>query len=128
MLSWPPAVRVYVSVHPTNMHKSFDGLSALVRGVMGRDPMSGHLFVFLGRRGDQVKVLYWDRSGYCVWSKRLERGRFSTRWWRPGPDGVVEMESAELCLLLEGMDLSWARRRKRWKQNESDSTIISNNA
>lgn len=115
MLTLPPSVRVYVSTRPTNMHKSFNGLSSLVRGVIGQDPMCGHLFVFFGRRGDQVKVLYWDRTGYCVWSKRLERGCFRLSYLRPGPDGCVEMESAELGLILEGIDLSGARRRSRWE-------------
>jgi transposase len=116
MLTLPPAVRVYVSTRPTNMHKSFDGLSALVSGVIGQDPMAGHLFVFFGRRADQVKVLYWDRTGYCVWSKRLERGRFRLPHSTPGPDGCVEVESAELGLILEGIDLAGARRRARWRR------------
>ena len=115
MLTLPPSVRVYVSTRPTNMHKSFDGLSALARGVIGQDPMGGHLFVFFGRRADQVKVLYWDRTGYCVWSKRLERGRFRMPYATPGPDGCVEIESAELGLILEGIDLAGARRRARWQ-------------
>lgn len=115
MLTLPPSVRVYVSTRPTNMHKSFDGLSALVSGAIGQDPMAGHLFVFFGRRADQVKVLYWDRTGYCVWSKRLERGRFRMPYAVPGPDGCVEIESAELSLILEGIDLAGARRRARWK-------------
>lgn len=115
MLTLPPSVRVYVSTRPTDMHKSFDGLSALVSGVLGQDPMAGHLFVFFGRRADRVKVLYWDRTGYCVWSKRLERGRFRLPARVPGPDGCVEMEAAELGLILEGIDLVGARRRARWR-------------
>lgn len=115
MLTLPPSVRVYVSTRPTNMHKSFDGLSALVSGEMGLPPMGGHLFVFFGRRADQVKVLYWDRTGYCVWSKRLERGRFKVGRAMPGADGCVEIESAELALILEGIDLAGARRRSRWR-------------
>ncbi len=115
MLTLPPAVRVYVSTGPTNMHKSYDGLSSLVTGVIGQDPTSGHLFVFFGRRADQVKVLYWDRTGYCIWSKRLERGRFKMPSAVPGPDGCVEVEAAELGLILEGIDLAGARRRARWR-------------
>lgn len=114
MLTLPPSVKVYVSTRPTSMHRSFDGLAGLVKGVFGQDPLTGHLFVFFNRRMDQVKVLYWDRSGYCVWSKRLERGCFRTGWLRPGPDGTVEVEAADLWLLLEGMDLAGARRRRRW--------------
>lgn len=119
MLTLPPAVRVYVSASPTNMHKSFDGLSSLVSGVIGQDPMAGHLFVFFSRRGDQVKVLYWDRTGYCIWTKRLERGRFRMPSAKPGPDGCVEVEAAELGLILEGLDLRGARRRSRWRRGNA---------
>jgi transposase len=125
MLTLPPSVRVYVSTRPTNMHKSFDGLSSLVSGVIGRDPLAGHLFVFFGRRADQVKVLYWDRTGYCVWTKRLERGRFRLPRATPGPDGCVEVESAELGLILEGIDLAGARRRSRWKRGGVSQAITS---
>jgi transposase len=122
MLTFPPAVRIYVSTKPTDMHKSFDGLASLVSGTVGLEPMSGHLFVFFGRRSDLVKVLYWDRSGYCLWSKRLERGRFRMPAVVPGPDGCVQMEAAELGLILEGIDLAGSRRRKRWVPGGENST------
>ena len=115
MLTLPPALRVYVPTEATSMHRSFDGLSSLVSGVIGRDPMSGHLFIFFNRRRDQVKALYWDRTGYCVWQKRLERGRFRLPYAEPGPDGSVEVEAAELGLILEGLDLAGATRRPRWR-------------
>lgn len=114
MLTLPPAVRVWVSSRPADMRKSFDGLSMVVSG-MGLQPMSGHLFVFFNRRGDRVKVLFWDRNGFCLYAKRLERGTFGRPFGRPGPDGVVEVESAELSLILEGIDLAGARRRPRWR-------------
>ncbi len=116
MWTLPPSVKIYACTRPTNLHLSFDGLAGQVIGVVGQDPMSGHLFVFFNRRRDQVKVLYWDRSGYCVWSKRLERGRYRTTWLAPGSDGTVEVEAAELGLLLEGIDLDGARRRPRWER------------
>ena len=76
MLSLPPAVRIFAATAPTNMHLSFDRLAALARDVLQQDPLSGHLFAFFNRSGDKVKILYWDRSGFCLWYKRLERGVF----------------------------------------------------
>lgn len=112
MLSLPPSVRVFVALEPADMRCGFDGLSARVRRVPDADPMSGHLYVFWNRRRDRVKVLYWDRSGYCLWYKRLERGRF--RFPVSDGGGHAEIEHAELALILEGIDLSNARRRRRW--------------
>ena len=109
----PPSVRIFVAVCAVDLRRSFDGLSALVRDVVKEEPLSGHLFVFFGRRGDLVKILWWDRGGYCLFAKRLERGRFKL----PRVDACgqhVEMESAELSLLLEGIDLAGAKRRPRW--------------
>lgn len=111
MLSLPPAVRIFVAAEPTSMHLSFDRLAALVREVIDEDPFSGHLFCFRSRRGDRIKILFWDRSGFCLWYKRLERGVFRL----PQGDGRhVEMEAADLALLLEGIDLAGARRRPRF--------------
>ena len=95
------------------MRKGFAGLSAMTQDVLKRDPYSGHLFVFLNRRRDRVKILYWDKSGYCLWYKRLEAGQFHL------PASSLEQESMELemgplTLMLEGIDLSGARRRKRF--------------
>ena len=112
MLSLPPSVRVFVALAPADMRCGFDGLSARVREVPGADPLSGHLYVFWNRRRDRVKVLYWDRSGYCLWYKRLERGRFRFAVSEEG--GQVEIEHADLALILEGIDLSDAVRRRRW--------------
>lgn len=112
MLSLPPSVRIFVSTRPTDMRKSFNGLVNETRHVLERDPLSGHLFVFFNRRRMMVKVLYWDRSGFCLWSKRLERGSFQLPA-HSGQNGF-EMEAAELGLILEGLDLRNARRRERW--------------
>ncbi len=76
MFTLPPALRIYLATTPTDLRKGFDGLSAAVMGVIGEDPASGHLFVFRNRRGDQIRVLFWDRTGYCIFAKRLAQGRF----------------------------------------------------
>ncbi len=113
MLSLPPTLRVYASTAPVDLRKGFDGLSVLVRNVLSQDPLSGHLFLFFNRRADRAKVLFWSRSGMCLFYKRLDRGRFHL----PQLDGGaarIEMEAAELQLLLEGIDLRGAKRRPRW--------------
>ena len=111
MLSLPPAVRIFVATTPTNMHLSFDRLAALARDVIQQDPLSGHLFAFLNKPADRVKILYWDRSGFCLWYKRLERGTFHLP--RPGA-AALELDAAELTLLLDGIDLTRAVRRRRF--------------
>ena len=114
MLSLPPTVRVFVATAPCDLRKQFDGLAVLVEQGLRHDPRSGHLFVVFNRRGDQVRILFWDRQGYCLFSKRLERGRFRLPWEQPASDAAVEMEAAELALILEGIDLRGAKRRARW--------------
>lgn len=115
MLTLPPSVRVYIAAEPTDFRKSFDGLSTLVEHGLGHDPLSGHLYVFRNRRGDQVRVLFWDRTGYALYAKRLARGRFHFTW-KPGAGAThVEVEAVELSLMLEGIDLSGAQRRPRWQ-------------
>ncbi len=111
MLSLPPAVRIFVAMKPTNMHLSFDRLAALARDVIQQDPLSGHLFVFRNRGGDKVKILGWDRSGFCLWYKRLERGVFHF----PAATAThLEVDAGELLLLLDGIELTHARRRVRF--------------
>jgi transposase len=114
VLSLPPTVRVFVATAPCDLRKQFDGLAVLVEQQLRHDPRSGHLFVVFNRRGDQVRILFWDRHGYCLFAKRLERGRFRLPWEQPAIGAAVEMESAELALILEGIDLRGARRRARW--------------
>ena len=111
MLNLPAAVRVFLCTHPTDMRRSFDGLAMLVEEVVRGDPYSGHLFVFRNRRGDRVKILYWDRTGYAIWYKRLEEGVFRF----PGAEeGRIEIEGMELAMILEGIDLKSAVRQKRF--------------
>lgn len=111
MLSLPPSVRVFVARGPTDLRKSFDTLAAAVCEVIAEDPQSGHLFVFLNRACNRVKVLWWDRSGYCLLAKRLERGRFHLYDQALGTENSYEVSAAELALLLEGIDLRRSRRR-----------------
>lgn len=116
MVSLPPAVRIFVATQPTNMHLSFDRLAALARDVIQQDPLSGHLFVFRNRPGDKVKILGWDRSGFCLWYKRLERGVFHF------PDTAtthLEIDAAELTLVLDGIDLTTAIRHPRFRRRRA---------
>jgi transposase len=114
MFGLSAAVRVYLARDPADMRKSFDGLAALAAGALELDPLSGHLFVFLNKRRDRVKVLYWDRDGLAVWAKRLERGTFRV----PHADAPrVEMTTADLAALLAGIDLDTARRRPRYSRS-----------
>jgi len=109
-------MRVFVSLLPTDMRKSFSGLANATRNVMAQDPLSGHLFVFFNRRRTMMKAVYWDRNGYCLVAKRLEKGTFVLPASKDA--GVAQLEAAELALILEGIDLSNARFRPRWKQSQ----------
>jgi transposase len=101
-------VRVYLYGSPCDMRRSFDGLIALSKNAMGKDPMSGHLFVFVNRRGNILRALYWDRTGFCVWSKRLEKGSFISNWKM---ERELEMDYTQLKLLLEGIEKKTQRKR-----------------
>lgn len=112
MIGLPASVRVYLCTSPCDMRRSFDGLHALVTGAMQLDALAGHLFCFANRRRDRVKILYWDHDGFVVWAKRLEAGTYAM----PFSDGEArrEISAAELGALLSGIDLSQAKRRKRY--------------
>jgi len=102
-----PDVKVYLSTESTDMRKSFDGLAQIVKSEMAKDVFTGELFVFFNRSGNRVKILSWDRNGYCLWAKRLEQGAFR----RPKVQGkVAPMRLNELSLLLEGIDLTHKQR------------------
>lgn len=117
MFTLPSSVRIFVATGPTDLRKSFDGLAAAVEHALGRDPMSGHLFVFFNKRRNQVRCLFWDRTGYCVLAKRLARGRFRfTEQLEAAGATSVEIESVELSLILEGIELKGAVRRARWRR------------
>lgn len=115
MLTLPSTVRVHLCAQPVDLRKSFDGLAAATREIIGEDPLSGHVFVFLNRRSDRVKLLLWDRNGWLLLYKRLERGVFHLpREPQAGARHLV-VEGPELALMLEGIDLRGARRRPRWQ-------------
>lgn len=113
MLSLPTTVRIYAAVDPVDLRKGFTGLSCLVREVIDGDPLSGHMFVFVNRRGDRIKVLFWTRNGYCVVYKRLERGRLHLPT-RARRGGSIVLEAAELSALLDGVDLRRATLKPAW--------------
>lgn len=100
-------VRIYLACGVTDMRKGIAGLSAIAQNILRQDPCSGAVFAFRGRRGDRVKLLYWDGQGFCLYYKVLEQGRFP---WPSPADGAVQLTSAQLAMLWEGMD--W--RRPRW--------------
>ena len=110
MISLPSGIRIYIACGFTDMRRGFPGLSMMVQNVLKEDPFSGSVFVFRGRRGDLIKVLYWDGQGLCLYAKRLEKGRFV---WPGAKDGKVYLTSAQLAMLLEGID--WRTPRRTWK-------------
>jgi transposase len=115
----PAVVRVFLCTKPTDMRKGFDGLQGMVREYLGQDPLSGHLFLFLNRRRDRIKILLWERDGWVIWYKRLEAGTFQQRHpgasaGRTSGEAGIELTTTELALLLTGVDLASAKRRKRY--------------
>lgn len=117
MISVGPATRVFLAVGVTDMRKGYDGLYGLVANQLGEDPLSGHLFVFANRQRTRIKILFWDGSGLWVCSKRLEKGRFS---WpaQDGADGKARLSSAQLAMLLGGIDLGQGKPREWLRKNE----------
>ncbi len=114
MLTLPPSVRVFICLTPADMRRSLDGLAAMTREILREDPLSGHLFVFFNRRRDRTKILFWDRSGLCLYYKRLEKGVFRVSGFDHPTRQGAEIEAVELALILEGIDLSGAKRRARF--------------
>jgi len=109
MITIPAGVRIHLACGATDMRRGFDGLSMLVQEVLRHDPFSGHLFAFRGRRGYLIKVLYWDGQGFCLFAKRLEKGRFV---WPTTKAGVVTLSPAQLSMLVEGID--WRAPQRTW--------------
>jgi transposase len=120
MTHLPASVRVYLCARACDMRKSFDGLQALVTQTMELDPFAGHLFVFGNRRRDRVKILYRDRDGFAVWAKRLEEGSYAMPFEDDG-ERRREITAQELGALLSGIDLSHAKRRKRYRRNVAEA-------
>ncbi len=121
MLSVPSSIRIFVATAPTDMRKQFEGLRAMVVHSFGKDVMTGDYFLFVNRAKNRCKVLCWDRDGFALWSKRLERGRFQL----PSVDGnspVAEIDATTLAMILGGVDLASAKRRKRYQRRDKNTS------
>ena len=114
MIGLPTGTHIWIAAGVTDLRRGFDGLSAIAQTALEQNPFSGHVFVFRGRRGDLIKLLWWDGDGLCLFAKRLERGRFV---WPQAENGTVSLTRAQLSMLLEGID--W-RRPERTSQREID--------
>jgi transposase len=110
MIGLPPGTRVWLAAGMTDMRWGFHGLAAIAQSALEQDPFSGHVFVFRGKRGDLIKLLWWDGQGMCLFAKRLERGRFI---WPGAQTGAVHLSPAQLSRLLEGID--WRRPERTWQ-------------
>ena len=115
MLSFPPAVRIWLATAPADLRKSFDSLAELVRQHLEANPLSGHVFVFRNRRSDRVKLLYWDEDGYVIIYKRLEAGTFRFPA-AVAQQASVTLRAAELAMLLDGVDWQNVRRSRRYQR------------
>jgi transposase len=115
MLTLPSSVKIFIYSQPTDMRCSFHKLSMFAESFMCKDPYSGHLFVFFNRHGDKCKILFWDRTGFCLWYKQLAEGTFEKL---PSENNKpsIEVDIAKLTWVLEGIDLFKARRRKRYER------------
>ena len=113
MLNLSAGTRIYFAVGATDMRKGFDGLQGLVTGALEQDPLSGHLFLFVNRRRDKLKILYWDGDGLAIWYRRLEQGTFQLPSVKVD-QRCAEIRSDELAMLLWGINLSSVKRRKRY--------------
>lgn len=110
MIGLPAGTRIWLAAGVTDMRRGMDGLAALVQSALAENPYSGHVFLFRGRRGDLVKLLWWSGDGLCLFVKRLERGRFV---WPQANEGAIHLSAAQLSMLLEGID--WRRPERTWQ-------------
>jgi len=113
-------VRIFLCAAATDMRRGFDRLAEMVRQALGEDPLSGNLFVFRNRGGDKLKILYWDKDGFCIWYKRLEEGTYRFPHIVDGQSSV-EIRASELAMLLEGIDLRSIKRVKRFRRTQNSS-------
>jgi len=121
MLTFPSSVRIYLAAEPVDLGRGHDGLVAIVRGAWRLNPFEGHLFVFLGRRIDRVKILVWDRNGFVLYYKRLSKGRF--RMPKIPKSAVhVELDATTLAMLLDGIDVKYVQRPTAWTPPSALST------
>jgi len=117
MIALPPQIRVFLYRSPTDMRKSFNGLVALTESALKQDPLSGSLFVFVNRRRDRIKILYWGQTGFCIWYQQLQKGTYQL----PDEESLrdqetIEVTRSQLSLILDGIDLSSARQRMRFQR------------
>jgi len=117
MINFPCNVKLYLATEHTDLRRTFNGLSALVEGSFGMDARSGDLFIFLNRRATQVRILFWERDGFCILMKRLEEGSFS-RVKKDGAHEVMEIDAGELAMMLEGIEATQVKRKKRYQHSE----------
>jgi len=116
--------RIFVATEAADLRKSYDGLAAIVEGTFRHSLYAGDAFVFVNRRATQVRVLYWERDGYCIWMKRLEAGTFRRAAAADG-QALIEVDIAELMMLLEGIDAPVTKRRKRYRRADANSEVAS---
>ena len=114
MIGLPAGTRIWLVAGVTDMRRGMDGLAALVQAALAENPFAGHVFIFRGRRGDLVKLLWWSGDGLCLFAKRLERGRFI---WPQATEGAVHLTPAQLSMLLEGID--WRRPERTWRPDSA---------
>jgi transposase len=119
MIALPPQIRVFLYRLPTDMRKSFHGLIALTESALKQDPLSGSLFVFVNRRRDRIKILYWGQTGFCIWYQQLQQGTYQL----PAEEALearetVEVTRSQLSLILDGIDLASARQRTRFQRSK----------
>lgn len=115
MLSISPAVKIFLYAEAADLRRGYDGLASLVTDAMGENPLSGHLYLFINRRHNRIKMLYWAGDGYAIWMKRLERGSFELPRASDSDARSVKITPSQLALILEGIELSSVRRRKRYR-------------
>ena len=113
IVNWPTSMRIWLALRPTDLRKSFDSLAEVVRQHLQGDPLSGQLFVFRNKRGDRVKLLYWDEDGFVIVYKRLEAGSFR---FPAGAGPGLEIRAADLHMLLDGVDLASVQRQRRYRR------------
>lgn len=123
VLTIPSTIKLFAAVSPVDFRRGIDGLAAIVEGEFGMEAMSGNIFVFLNKRANQVRLLFWERDGFCLLTKRLEAGTFRRLKNERGETSHVEIEPAELILLLEGIDVASMHRRKRYVRDPSGKKI-----
>jgi len=123
MLSLVNQVRIFLARNPCDMRKSFHGLIGLTESVLGKDPLSGDLFVFINRRRDRIKLLYWGGTGFCIWYQQLEQGSYQLPdAANAGPEGI-ELTASQLSLILDGIDLASVRQRPRYRRPTDRRTV-----